>query len=465
MSDIFLSYASEDVARANALARALSCYGWSVWWDRSILPGKVFDTVIEAELSAAKCVIVLWSIDSVESRWVRAEAGEALDKGRLIPVVLDEAVIPLVFRQVQAASLLGWDGDPTHLAFQRLVSAVSAFVPPPSPGSQTATSVAHGTSDTTTQIDTVTHPTGWWAFVALCVLVVAGGAVYFLRDDASTGTASLAQEQPTDHSPDLIAVSPARTAPSKQASAGIERAAVEIGPAPTTASRAADVAETVKPATSAPISNPPKPASSKPGASKPVETVAKQAAPVLVKPTASATKPTPSTATVAKLEPAQSAVKPVTSLTVLAVVWAMPNDNGVASTARTREYSTRLSRMMTALVDEAMSAPVRFEYYYPDQHESYRLLKDQGKHQALCSSHRSDLVIAGFVKGALFVSTNYGYALTRDPVFSVYDCKANKKLTQTYTVAEKAGDRFPFEQSTTSAFRTFVNQEAALANY
>ncbi len=83
----------------------------------------------------------------------------------------------------------------------------------------------------------------------------------------------------------------------------------------------------------------------------------------------------------------------------------------------------------------------------------------------MCSSRRSDLVIAGFVKGAEYVSSGYGYALTRDPVFSVYDCKANKKITQTYKVAERPGDRFPFEQSTTSVFRTFVQQEAALANY
>jgi hypothetical protein len=74
MHDIFLSYAGEDRSRAGQLADALGKLGWKVWWDRTILPGKTFDKVIESELSAATCVIVLWSKTSVESQWVRAEA-------------------------------------------------------------------------------------------------------------------------------------------------------------------------------------------------------------------------------------------------------------------------------------------------------------------------------------------------------------------------------------------------------
>ncbi|MBI5040242.1 MAG: toll/interleukin-1 receptor domain-containing protein [Gammaproteobacteria bacterium] len=438
MSDIFLSYASEDVARSNELARALSCYGWSVWWDRSILPGKVFDTVIEAELSAAKCVIVLWSVHSVESRWVRAEAGDALDKGRLIPALLDDAVIPLVFRQVQAASLSGWDGDPAHLGFQRLVSAISAVVPPQpaSATSQTAGVTAQSAGEAKPQADMMTPSTGWWAFIALCVLVIAGGAFYFLRDDTATGTSSVAKEQQADHSPELIAVAPAlQTAQPK-------------------------------PAAPASIPAPPKPEPLKPESTKRASPVVKQSAPVLVKPAASAAKPAQSSEALAKAESAQAASKPIAPLTILAVTWAMPNDNGAASTARIKDYSTRLSRMMTTVVDEAMNVPVRFEYAYPDQQEYYRLLKDKdgnASSKALCAGKRADLLLYGFVKGALFVSASYGYALTRDPVFSVYDCKANKKITQTYQVADHVGDSFPFEKSTTTAFRSFVTQEAALA--
>jgi hypothetical protein len=87
MSDIFISYASEDRQRVAPLAMALGKQGWSVWWDRSINAGRSFDEVIEAELAAARIVVVAWSRDSVQSRWVRAEAQEGLDHNKLIPVI------------------------------------------------------------------------------------------------------------------------------------------------------------------------------------------------------------------------------------------------------------------------------------------------------------------------------------------------------------------------------------------
>jgi hypothetical protein len=32
-----------------------------VWWDRTILPGRTFDQVIEEALAATRCMIVVWS--------------------------------------------------------------------------------------------------------------------------------------------------------------------------------------------------------------------------------------------------------------------------------------------------------------------------------------------------------------------------------------------------------------------
>jgi len=42
MSDIFLSYASEDRARVLGLVKALEAQGWTVFWDRMIPAGKTF---------------------------------------------------------------------------------------------------------------------------------------------------------------------------------------------------------------------------------------------------------------------------------------------------------------------------------------------------------------------------------------------------------------------------------------
>jgi hypothetical protein len=125
MADVFLSYASEDRERARAIADALSSLGWSVWWDRQILPGETFESVIERELAKADCVLVLWSRFSVQSHWARAEADEALHRGVLVPAMIDDVRIPIAFRHVQATSLIDWTPDAAdHPGFGMLVRAI-----------------------------------------------------------------------------------------------------------------------------------------------------------------------------------------------------------------------------------------------------------------------------------------------------------------------------------------------------
>ena len=73
MADIFLSYVREDRKKAETLAEALQSEGWSVWWDRQIPVGRKWDEVIEDALSNTRCIIVLFSKQSVLSDWVRSE--------------------------------------------------------------------------------------------------------------------------------------------------------------------------------------------------------------------------------------------------------------------------------------------------------------------------------------------------------------------------------------------------------
>src|SRR5262245_23133166 len=98
MADIFISYATADRDRARTIAEALTARGFSVWWDRAIPPGRVFDEVIEEALETAKCVVVLWSAASAASTWVKAEAGEALKRNVLVPALIQPVKIPLEFR-------------------------------------------------------------------------------------------------------------------------------------------------------------------------------------------------------------------------------------------------------------------------------------------------------------------------------------------------------------------------------
>ena len=68
MSDFFLSYAHEDVEAAATLAHLLEANGLSVWWNRRMVAGDRFHSVIDQELEKAKAVIVLWSPKSLMFR-------------------------------------------------------------------------------------------------------------------------------------------------------------------------------------------------------------------------------------------------------------------------------------------------------------------------------------------------------------------------------------------------------------
>lgn len=124
MSEIFLSYKSEDREKAQIIAEALERNGYTVWWDRIIPPGKTFAQVIEEEIDAANCVIVLWSKKSVKSDWVKNEAHEGTRRRILIPVLIDNVKIPFEFRHIHAANLIDWQGTLPNPEFDLLLKSV-----------------------------------------------------------------------------------------------------------------------------------------------------------------------------------------------------------------------------------------------------------------------------------------------------------------------------------------------------
>jgi TIR domain len=105
MSAVFISYSSEDRARVAALVQRVESFGYSVWWDRDIAHGQNYHRTIESALDQAKCVIVVWTANSVQSEWVVNEASTARKRHVLLPVILDATEPPLEFRHLQSADL------------------------------------------------------------------------------------------------------------------------------------------------------------------------------------------------------------------------------------------------------------------------------------------------------------------------------------------------------------------------
>jgi hypothetical protein len=128
MADIFISYSSEDKSIVKQIAGLLEKKGWTVWWDRQIPIGQKYDTVIENELHQASCVLVIWTQRSINSEWVKNEASEAAQKGKLVPVVLEQVNLPLAFKRIESAMLMGWDGEQEHPELNILYSSIENII-------------------------------------------------------------------------------------------------------------------------------------------------------------------------------------------------------------------------------------------------------------------------------------------------------------------------------------------------
>jgi len=131
MSDVFISYKSEDRRRIQPLVRCLQSDGYSVWWDEQIGTGNVWREEIERELDAAACVVVVWSKHSVgrEGAFVREEASRAQHRRVYLPVLIDSVSPPLGFGEMQATSLVGWKGNLSDHRYLAVRSGIQRLLP------------------------------------------------------------------------------------------------------------------------------------------------------------------------------------------------------------------------------------------------------------------------------------------------------------------------------------------------
>jgi len=137
MADIFISYANEDKETAARLAGFLESIGWSVWWDRRIPAGRTWRSVLQEALKDMRCMIALWSRDSVESPWVAEEAEEARKLGKtLVPILIQRVEPPIGFRTIQAADLVNWAGSRDDPAAKMLIADLESLLG--KPAAQTA---------------------------------------------------------------------------------------------------------------------------------------------------------------------------------------------------------------------------------------------------------------------------------------------------------------------------------------
>ena len=130
--EVFVSYAHADKERVRPIVDCLESAGLNVWWDEDIVPGSEWSNVLQEKLWNAACVIPVWSHNSVDSMFVRAEARTALNRdslehssefGTLLGVKIDEVSrLPLPFGELQHTDLTEWTGESCR-ALRPLISA------------------------------------------------------------------------------------------------------------------------------------------------------------------------------------------------------------------------------------------------------------------------------------------------------------------------------------------------------
>lgn len=131
MPDVFISYRKSDADRVRPLVEHLRAASLDVWWDEAIQPSTSWRAEIAKQLNAAKCVVAVWTHDSVDHEqgaWVMEEATHGLARKVLAPVRLDLVSPPLGFGEVQYADLAAWGGGAEDPRFQHFLGIVRAIV-------------------------------------------------------------------------------------------------------------------------------------------------------------------------------------------------------------------------------------------------------------------------------------------------------------------------------------------------
>jgi len=131
VNDAFVSYAREDREVAEKLVLSLQQSGLTVWWDGLLLGGDDFGKTIDAELRRSKCVVVIWSKNSVKSDWVPNEVRRGRNhNARVVPVRVDDCEEPLEFSGRHIIDLQGLLDDAEHPGLTEVGNSVRGVITP-----------------------------------------------------------------------------------------------------------------------------------------------------------------------------------------------------------------------------------------------------------------------------------------------------------------------------------------------
>jgi TPR repeat protein len=125
VAEIFISYKSERRPAARHLADVLKTFGYDAWYDYGLIPGEAFDSRLQAEMGAARVIVVLWCAMAVSSNWVQREARFARERGCYLPCAIQSVSLPQEFASQDTVDLSTWDGSPRSPKLDRLIDDIA----------------------------------------------------------------------------------------------------------------------------------------------------------------------------------------------------------------------------------------------------------------------------------------------------------------------------------------------------
>jgi hypothetical protein len=134
-----ISYKREQVDHARRIMLRLKREQLDVWWAEDLQCGAEWNQELDEKFATASCIIVLWSPESMQSRWVMHEASTALIRQVYAPVRIELCEIESPFDRHQATDVLNWDGQSPHPGIEALLTRVRSLLPLPQSTSERVT--------------------------------------------------------------------------------------------------------------------------------------------------------------------------------------------------------------------------------------------------------------------------------------------------------------------------------------